>query len=121
MFNLAEIFMQNNRIVGSRARFAACTMQALLALSLVACGSVSTAAAALPGGFSGAAFGAVAGNVTGPLAKMLHKPAYRPLPCGGTNGALISNSVSGYAAGLDGQVLSAGAISSTLITSATSI
>lgn len=83
--------------------------------------SGAPAAASLPGGFSGAAFGAVTTDMTGPLAKTLHKPAYRPLPCGGTNGATLTSNVNAYAAGPDGRVLSAATITSTIATSATTI
>jgi hypothetical protein len=75
----------------------------------------------MDGGFWGDAYGMVASGMTGPLAKVLHKPAYVPIPCGGTNGATLQKRADGYAAGPGGRVASATTVISTLVTARTEL
>ncbi|MFZ1429884.1 MAG: choice-of-anchor P family protein [Geminicoccaceae bacterium] len=95
--------------------------QLLLAVLLAGSAAQPALAAPLAGGFWGDAYGMVASGMTGPLAKVLHKPAYQPIPCGGSNGATLTKRQEGFVAGTDGSVARAALIVSTLVTTTTSL
>lgn len=93
----------------------------LVALATLALGAPAALAAPLPGGFWGDAYGMVASDMTGPLAKQLHKPAYQPIPCGGSNGVMLQKRQDLYAAGPDGSVAAVDSLVSTLLTRKTDL
>lgn len=97
----------------------ACRGVLLVAVAVFSGGSAS--AAPLAGGFWGDAYGMVTAGMTGPLAKLLHKPAYQPIPCGGTNGVTLQKQQNGYSVGTGGSVASVGTVVSTLVTAKTNL
>jgi hypothetical protein len=111
--------MDRQRRPGERSTFVERLLRLAVALGLLA-GAVQPAAA-LPGGFKGNAYGAISEGVPGALGKTLHKVAYRPLPCGGTNGATLEKAMSAYAAGTNGGLMTAATVTSTVVTTTTDI
>ena len=91
----------------------------LVFATLAALAPASVSAAPLNGLFKGNAYGAIAHGVPAALAKTLHKVAYRPLPCGGTDGATLQKSVNGFSAGPGGTLLTIGTATSTIFTNKT--
>ena len=87
--------------------------------ALAALAPASVSAAPLNGLFKGNAYGAIAHGVPAALAKTLHKVAYRPLPCGGTDGATLQKTANGFGAGPGGTPLTIGTVTSTIFTSKT--
>lgn len=87
-----------------------------LAVGLLALGAVPAGALAqakLPGTFRGEAYGTAASVEAGPIAATLGRSAFLPCPCRGTNGKTLTNNVASVDAG---DVLGAGAVTSTLLT-----
>ncbi len=80
---------------------------------------ISVSAEPLNGLFKGNAWGAIGKGVPAALAKTLHKVAYRPLPCGGTDGATLQKTVTGFSAGPNGTLLRIGSTTSTILTAVT--
>lgn len=95
--------------------------QLIVGVLLLGAAAQPAQAAPLAGGFWGDAYGMVASGMTGSLAKLLHKPAYQPIPCGGSNGATLTKRQENFAAGTDGSVARAALIVSTLVTTTTSL
>lgn len=82
-------------------------------------GEQAAHAADLPGSFRGSAFATFANATAGPVAAQLGRSAYQPCPCRGTNGQVLSNTVTSLQAGDGGKVLSADATVSTVFTQKT--
>src|SRR5262245_42958192 len=113
---MAMMEVQSTRSAG---RFPTGTAVLLLAFAAL----VSPAAAQeLVGTFKGNGYGAISNGVKDTaLAKQLHKLAYRPLPCGGTEGRTLVKSLSGVSIGSAGALMKATGVTSTIFTDKTEV
>lgn len=91
---------------------------ALVVGTFVASGGVAQAAD-LTGSFRGNAYATYANATAGDISVELGRSALQPCPCGGTNGVVRANTVTGLKAGDDGRVLSADVTRSTVYTEKT--
>ena len=91
----------------------------IVVAAVAAIAPASVSAAPLNGLFKGNAYGAIAYRAPPALAKILHKVAYRPLPCGGTDGATLVKTVNGFSSGPGGGLLAIGRTTSTIFTQKT--
>ncbi len=109
-----------NDMIKRRNRLAAAITTTLVAMAVaVGADAARGEAAELKGSFLGDAFATFANAKAGPIATELGRSALQPCPCEGTNGQTLSNTVDTIKAGDNGDVLTAAATVSTVMTDKT--